>query len=208
VVKARGKAKRATRTENRKLKVGIDIPAPAEIKLLVPQLQGRLRALFLTAIFTGLRWSELRGLTWDNVDWAQPSASLAHRPLRCSWPTKSEAGGTFAIAAGTDADQHAEAHKLATGGHGSVREQQGSGRTARRHHQRAAGGAGRGWHRGRRERAKYAACMRCATTPAGASTRWRRVWASTSRPCRRAWACHDRRDDGAELAAGELALVG
>ena len=51
-----------------KLKVGIDIPAPAEMRAIVGKLSGRYRALLLTAIFTGLRASELRGLRWVDID--------------------------------------------------------------------------------------------------------------------------------------------
>ena len=35
---------------------------------IIPALKGRYRALVLTALFTGLRTSELRGLDWRNVD--------------------------------------------------------------------------------------------------------------------------------------------
>jgi integrase len=48
--------------------VGVDIPTPDEIKAIVTNLQGRWRPLLLTAIFTGLRASELRGLQWPDVD--------------------------------------------------------------------------------------------------------------------------------------------
>jgi integrase len=51
-----------------KLKVGIDIPAPDEIRAIIGKLDGRWRPLLLTAIFTGLRASELRGLRWADVD--------------------------------------------------------------------------------------------------------------------------------------------
>lgn len=51
-----------------KLKVGVDIPAPEEIRALVATLKGRWRPLLLTAIFSGLRASELRGLRWQDVD--------------------------------------------------------------------------------------------------------------------------------------------
>jgi integrase len=53
-----------------KLRVGVDIPTPAEIKALVGFLTGRWRPLLLTAIFAGLRASELRGLRWSDVDLA------------------------------------------------------------------------------------------------------------------------------------------
>jgi integrase len=63
----RGKEARADKRQKGKLKVGVDIPSPDEIRALVNVLDGRWRPLFLTAIFTGLRASELRGLTWADV---------------------------------------------------------------------------------------------------------------------------------------------
>jgi integrase len=58
----------AERRQKGKLKVGVNIPTPAEIKAIVAHLQGRWRPLLLTAIFAGLRASEIRGLRWDDVD--------------------------------------------------------------------------------------------------------------------------------------------
>ena len=52
----------------RRLQVGVDIPTTDEVRALIGQLKGRWRPLFLTAIFTGLRASELRGLRWQDVD--------------------------------------------------------------------------------------------------------------------------------------------
>ena len=61
--------RRSRRTEgNGKLKIGIDIPSPNEIRAIIAHLEGHWRPLLLTAIFTGLRASELRGLRWDGVD--------------------------------------------------------------------------------------------------------------------------------------------
>jgi integrase len=51
-----------------KLRIGIDIPTTAEIRALIAAVPDRWRPLFLTAIFTGLRSSELRGLRWQDVD--------------------------------------------------------------------------------------------------------------------------------------------
>jgi integrase len=51
-----------------KLKVGVDIPAPNEIAALVAHLKGPMRPLLMTAILTGLRASELRGLRWADID--------------------------------------------------------------------------------------------------------------------------------------------
>jgi integrase len=71
VVRSLSQRKKQRETERRqkhKLKVGVDIPTPDEIKAIVTHLQGRWRPLLLTAIFTGLRASELRGLQWSCVD--------------------------------------------------------------------------------------------------------------------------------------------
>ena len=64
----RRKRREAERRKKGKLKVGVDIPTPAEIKAIVAKLQGRWRPLLLTAIFAGLRASEIRGLRWEDVD--------------------------------------------------------------------------------------------------------------------------------------------
>ena len=59
----RGKGQRSER--RRKLKVGIDIPTPEEVKAIIAHAADRWRPLLLTAAFTGLRASELRGLCWS-----------------------------------------------------------------------------------------------------------------------------------------------
>jgi integrase len=58
----------SSRRDQRLLKVGVDIPARDEIKQIIAAASGRLRLLLATAIFMGLRASELRGLRWDDVD--------------------------------------------------------------------------------------------------------------------------------------------
>jgi integrase len=68
VSRRRGSVRQSERRARGKLKVGIDLPSPDEIRTLVAQLQGRWRSLVLTAIFTGLRSSELRGLRWEDID--------------------------------------------------------------------------------------------------------------------------------------------
>ena len=52
-----------------------------EIKAIVGALQGRWRPLILTAIFTGLRASELRGLRWENVDFAKSRSTSGSVPI-------------------------------------------------------------------------------------------------------------------------------
>jgi integrase len=64
----RKKRREGERRQKHRLKPGVDIPAPEEIKAIVAHLKGRWRPLILTAIFTGLRASELRGLLWSDVD--------------------------------------------------------------------------------------------------------------------------------------------
>ncbi|KTR05019.1 integrase [Aureimonas ureilytica] len=63
-----GSERRQERRQKGKLKIGVDIPTRDEIRALVGALEGRWRPVLLTAIFTGLRASELRGLRWEDVD--------------------------------------------------------------------------------------------------------------------------------------------
>ena len=53
--------------DRRKLMIGVDIPGADEIRRLLSH-SGVLRPVLAVATFTGLRSSELRGLTWTNVD--------------------------------------------------------------------------------------------------------------------------------------------
>lgn len=75
----------ANRQEKRhkgRLKVGTDIPTREEIKALVGVLSGRWRPLLLTAIFTGLRASELRGLRWSDVSFDKKQIHVHQRADR------------------------------------------------------------------------------------------------------------------------------
>jgi integrase len=80
----RGKEQRADRRQKGKLKPGTDIPTPAEIRAFVAALTGHWRPLFLTAIFTGLRASELRGLRWSDVDLKRGEVHVRQRADRFS----------------------------------------------------------------------------------------------------------------------------
>jgi integrase len=93
----RGKhSKGAGGRHNGKLKVGIDIPALDEVRALIGALDQhpRWRPLLLTAIFTGLRASELRGLLWSNVDLKAGELHVRQRADRYGklGPPKSKAG--------------------------------------------------------------------------------------------------------------------
>jgi integrase len=75
----RGKERQAERRAKPKLRVGVDIPTPQEIKAIIGVLEGRSRPILLTDIFTGLRASELRGLRWVNVDLAKREIHVRER---------------------------------------------------------------------------------------------------------------------------------
>lgn len=77
--RTRGKERRADGRQKGKLKMGVDIPTPAEIKSLIAKLKGRWRPLILTAIFTGLRASELRGLRWQAIDFKKGEIHVRQR---------------------------------------------------------------------------------------------------------------------------------
>jgi integrase len=76
------------------LREGRDFPSKAEIRQLIDAAPPRWRAFIITAVFTGMRASELRGLTWNDVDL---EAAIIHVRQRAdAWlnigPPKSAAG--------------------------------------------------------------------------------------------------------------------
>jgi integrase len=89
-----GKERQAERRERGKLKVGVDIPSPDEIRAILAAAQGRWRPLLVTAIFCGLRASELRGLRWADVDLKKCELHVRQRADRFNdvGKPKSEAG--------------------------------------------------------------------------------------------------------------------
>ena len=90
----RGVEQQAERRQRGRLKIGVDIPAREEIRAVVEAAKGRWRPLILTAIFTGLRASELRGLRWQDVDLEKRELHVRQRADRYSaiGAPKSEAG--------------------------------------------------------------------------------------------------------------------
>jgi integrase len=92
--RARGVERKAERRQKGKLKVGVDIPTREEIKAIVEAAKGRWRPILLTAIFTGLRASELRGLRWADVDVDKRELHVRQRADRYSaiGKPKSESG--------------------------------------------------------------------------------------------------------------------
>ncbi len=80
--------------DRRRLEVGVDIPAPEEIKAFLAALQGPWRPILLTAVFSGLRSSELRGLRWQDVDLQKSTITVRQRSDKWGQigSTKSRAG--------------------------------------------------------------------------------------------------------------------
>ena len=59
---------RIQKREEKRLEVGVDIPTKDELRAILGAAKGKWRPLIVTAIFTGLRASELRGLRWPDID--------------------------------------------------------------------------------------------------------------------------------------------
>jgi len=71
-----------------------EMPSREELKAIIDATPERSRPLILTAIFTGLRGSELRGLLWSDVDLKRGVLSVRRRVDRFNsfGPPKSKAG--------------------------------------------------------------------------------------------------------------------
>ena len=79
----RGKgSSRSEKRQKGRLKVGVDIPAREEITALLGSISGRWRPLIMTAVFTGLRASELRGLRWEDIDFDKKTLRVHQRADR------------------------------------------------------------------------------------------------------------------------------
>jgi integrase len=88
VVYSMRKHRRSSRVDgNGKLGIGVDIPTPDEMRAIIAKLPHiedatRWRPLLLTAIFSGLRASELRGLRWSDVDLKRGELHVSQRADR------------------------------------------------------------------------------------------------------------------------------
>lgn len=80
--KTKGKDRRAEKRKEGRLKIGVDIPTREEIKSFLATLEGRWRPLLLTAVFSGLRASELRGLRWSDINLAVGTLTVSQRADR------------------------------------------------------------------------------------------------------------------------------
>ena len=60
--------KASVRDEGREMRAGMEMPTKTELRAMIDHAPPRWRAFVVTAIFTGMRASELRGLRWDDLD--------------------------------------------------------------------------------------------------------------------------------------------
>ena len=65
-----------------KLQIGVDVPTPGEIKRILEATTGRDRVFLMTAVFTGLRASELRGLSWTDINLRKSELHVTQRADR------------------------------------------------------------------------------------------------------------------------------
>jgi integrase len=72
----------------------IVIPTKTEVKEMLDAASGRWRPFFVTAVFTGMRASELRGLVWDAVDFDTGVINVIQRAdeVGVLGPCKSQSG--------------------------------------------------------------------------------------------------------------------
>jgi integrase len=84
---------RVEKRHKKQLQVGVEIPTKHEIRAMLGHA-GRLRPLLVTAVFTGLRASELRGLTWEDVELDRGVLTVRQRADRWNkiGPPKSDSG--------------------------------------------------------------------------------------------------------------------
>lgn len=82
------------KARGKKLKLGTDIPTPAEVRAIVDAATGRWRPFLMTAALTGLRASELRGLRWSDVNLSKGKLHVQQRAdrYRAIGKPKTEAG--------------------------------------------------------------------------------------------------------------------
>lgn len=77
-----GSERRAAARAKSRVRVGADIPTPSEMRAILAAAAGRWRPLLITATFTGMRASELRGLRWQDVDFKSREVHIVQRADR------------------------------------------------------------------------------------------------------------------------------
>jgi integrase len=74
--------KRVETRQQGKIQAGVHYPTPDEIRAILAAAPERWRPLLITAVFTGLRASELRGLRWSDVDLKKGALHVRQRADR------------------------------------------------------------------------------------------------------------------------------
>lgn len=69
------KVKRSSRKDAKR----VEIPTKSEIRTIIERAPSSHRAMFITAVFTGMRISELRGLVWASVDFDRKVIRVCQR---------------------------------------------------------------------------------------------------------------------------------
>ena len=86
LIRSRKGKRSSEKREKARLKVGVNIPTPKEVAAILEGARtvrkGWWRPLFSVAAFTGLRASELRGLTWEDVDLKKSELHVRQRADR------------------------------------------------------------------------------------------------------------------------------
>lgn len=70
---------KAKSRDEQKIHIGEEIPGKGEINAIIAAAPDRWRPLLITAIFTGMRSSELRGLRWEDVDFRRKVIHVRQR---------------------------------------------------------------------------------------------------------------------------------
>jgi integrase len=89
-----GAERKAAARQKGRIKIGVDIPSREEVRAILGAATGRWRPLLMTAVFAGLRSSELRGLNWQDIDLKAGEIHVRRRADRYKTlgPPKTEAG--------------------------------------------------------------------------------------------------------------------
>jgi integrase len=93
-LRSRRQTRKRVDQRRKKVEVGVSIPSGDEVALIMNSAPDRWRALLVTATFTGLRASELRGLRWKDVNLKAGELHVRQRADRFNeiGQPKSEAG--------------------------------------------------------------------------------------------------------------------
>lgn len=77
--RVRAKKKTIAKRRKKKLGYGVDIPTHDEIRLILDHTDPEHMPMMITLVFTGMRSSELRGLIWSMVDFANHTITVSKR---------------------------------------------------------------------------------------------------------------------------------